>query len=98
MRMVNQFRIEKLKHNGVIIPLYQSQGFSIRYESREIKLTPEQEEMTVAWVKKLSTDYAKDPVFAKNFADDLSRVLGLGTSARTEDFDFSDIISWVEAE
>ncbi len=96
--MPNQFRIEKLRHNGVMVPVYEPQGFSIRLAGRDIKLTPEQEEMAVAWAKKLGTDYAKDPVFAKNFGDDFSKALGLSSPAKIDDFDFSSIVKWVEAE
>jgi len=95
--MSNQFRIEKLKHNGVMIPAYEPQGFSIKYRGNTIKLTPEQEEMAVAWAKKLGTDYVKDEVFAKNFGDDFSKAMGL-SSAKISDFDFSEIDKWVEAE
>jgi len=90
--------MERLRHNGVIIPVYEPRGFSIKFRDKTIKLTPEQEEMAVAWVKKLGTDYVKDPVFAKNFGDDFSRALGLEAPAKIEEFDFSDIIKWVESE
>ncbi|MFH1821260.1 MAG: DNA topoisomerase I, partial [Methanobacteriota archaeon] len=96
--MSAQFKIEKLNHNGVIIPVYEPRRFTIRYKDKVIKSTPEQEEMAVAWVKKLGTDYVKDPVFAKNFGDDFSRALGLESPAKIEDFDFSEIVQWVGAE
>ena len=96
--MLTKFKIERLKHNGVLVPIYESQGFTIGYRGKRIKLTPEQEEMAVAWVKKLGTDYVKDPVFARNFAGDFSKALGLETPAKMEDFDFSEVIRWVEAE
>lgn len=95
--MPNQFKIERLKHNGVMVPIYEPHGFSIKYRGNTIKLTPEQEEMAVAWVKKLGTDYVKDEVFAKNFGDDFSRAMVLD-SAKIDDFDFTEIIKWVESE
>jgi len=61
-------------------------------------LTPDQEEMAVSWVKKLGTDYVKDPVFVKNFVGDFSKALGIETSSRIEDFDFSEIQREVEEE
>jgi len=96
--MVTQFKIERLKHKGVLVPTYEPQGFTIRYKGKRIKLTPEQEEMALAWVKKLGTAYVEDPVFARNFAGDFSKALGLETPAKMEDFDFSEIVRWVEAE
>ena len=97
MQMKGQFKIEKLKHNGVLIPVYEPKGFTITYRGKAIKLTPDQEEMAVAWVKKLGTDYVKDLVFIKNFMEDFSKALGI-ENASIEDFDFSNIIQWVEAE
>jgi DNA topoisomerase-1 len=56
------------------------------FKGRKIDLTPEQEEMAVAWVRKLGTEYAEDKVFIKNFFDDFSKALGVKGSV--EDFDF----------
>ncbi len=96
--MLNQFKIERLKHNGVLVPIYEFRGFTICCKGKRIKLAPEQEEMALSWVKKLGTDYVEDPVFVRNFAGDFSKALGLETSAKIADFDFSEIIRWVEAE
>jgi DNA topoisomerase-1 len=90
--------IWELKHNGVLIPQYTPAGLSIRYRGRKIKLTPEQEEMAVAWVKKLGTAYAEDPVFARNFFKDFSKALGLEEPAKIGSFDFSEIRAWLEQE
>ncbi|MGC8816399.1 MAG: DNA topoisomerase I [Candidatus Hadarchaeum sp.] len=96
--MAPEFKIERLRHNGVIIPSYEPKGFSIRWRGKTIKLTPEQEEMAVAWVKKLGTDYVKDPVFVKNFGEDFSKALGFKDPVPIEEFDFSEIIRWAESE
>ena len=98
MSMLAQFKIESLKHKGVLVPIYEPQGFTISHKGKRIKLTPAQEEMAVAWVKKLGTPYVEDPVFVRNFAGDFSKALGLETPAKMGDFDFSKIIRWVEAE
>jgi DNA topoisomerase-1 len=90
-------KITQLVHNGVLIPAYEPRGFTVRYEGERLSLTPEQEEMALAWVKKLGTDYAGDRVFVKNFLRDFSEALGLD-SPRIEDFDFSEIQRWVEEE
>jgi len=91
-------KIQKLVHNGVLTPTYEPQGFAIECKGKRIQLTPEQEEMALAWVRKLETDYVKDPVFARNFVGDFSKALGLEHEAKIEDFDFSRIIQWVEKE
>lgn len=94
----NSFQMKELIHNGVLIPEYEPVGFSIKYKGRRLRLNPEQEEMAVAWVKKLETEYVKDPVFVKNFFKDFSKALGLKAVARPEDFDFSSIQRWLERE
>ena len=78
--------MKQLSHNGIIIPKYEPKGFHIMFKGKRLDLTPNQEEMAVAWVKKLDTDYAKDKVFVKNFFDDFSKALGVKGSV--EDFDF----------
>ena len=88
--------MKQLVHNGVIVPKYEPHGFLIRFKGQTIRLDPIQEEMALAWVKKLGTDYVKDPVFVQNFFKDFSQALGL--DGKPEDFDFSEIIQFVEAE
>ena len=95
--MVN-LEIKQLSHNGVLIPVYKPLGFKIRFRGKELALTPEQEEMAVAWVRKLATDYAKDEVFIKNYFKDFGDALGMKEKVGPEDFDFSQIIKWVESE
>lgn len=97
MMHMSQFKIKQLVHNGVLIPQYEPKGFTILYKGKKLHLTPEVEEMAVAWVKKLGTDYVKDPVFVRNFLNDFSKVLGVEAS-QIEDFDFSEIQRWVEEE
>lgn len=91
-------KIKQLGHSGVLIPTYEPKGFKILYKGEEFLLVPEVEEMAVAWVKKLGTDYVKDPVFARNFSKDFSKALGIIPPATIENFDFSEIIRWVENE
>jgi len=90
-------KIKQLIHNGIIIPAYEPRGFSIHFKGKALELTPGQEEMAVAWVKKLSTDYVNDSVFVRNFVKDFSNALGVETSS-IEDFDFSQIKHWVDGE
>jgi len=89
-----------LSHSGVLIPKrYQANGFHIKIKGEKIALTPHQEEMAVAWVKKLATDYVKDSVFIKNFFQDFTDAMGMKDSPLSpEDCDFSEIIRAVEKE
>nr|MDO8081876.1 DNA topoisomerase I [Candidatus Freyarchaeota archaeon] len=89
--------MKQLIHNGILFPKYEAKGFSISYKGKKIKLEPEQEEMALAWVKKLGTVYVEDPVFSKNFFNDFGVALGLEKVSR-EDFDFSEIVKYVEEE
>ncbi len=61
-------------------------------------LDPIQEEMAVAWVRKLGTEYVTDSVFVANFLTDFCRALNLPNSCRIEDFDFSEIQRWIDGE
>ncbi|MBS7655433.1 DNA topoisomerase I [Candidatus Bathyarchaeota archaeon] len=91
--------MKELIHNGVLIPeLYKPKGFSITFKGEKIKLNAEQEEMAVAWVKKLETPYVKDEAFVKNFFKDFVEALNLKGEWKPEDFDFSEVINYVEAE
>jgi DNA topoisomerase-1 len=91
-------KITQLAHSGVLIPVCEPQGFVIRYNGKELPLTPEQEEMVVAWVKKLGTDYVKNLVFVRNFVQDFSEALGVDPSSKIEDFDFSEVQRCVDEE
>ncbi|MDD1764466.1 MAG: hypothetical protein LUQ46_00430, partial [Candidatus Methanomethyliaceae archaeon] len=96
--MEKKFEIKQLSHQGVLIPVYKPSGFKLRFKGKELTLTPEQEEMAVAWVRKLATDYASDEVFIKNFFRDFGKALKLDVDVKPGDFDFSPIIKWVESE
>jgi len=87
-------------HSGVLIPKrYEAKGLYIMIKGNRIALTPHQEEMAVAWVKKLGTDYVNDPVFRKKFFHDFSDALGISDKTFSlEDVDFSEIITVVERE
>lgn len=89
--------MKSLSHSGVVVSEYEPKGFKIKLKGKEIALTPDQEEMAIAWVKKLGTEYVEDPVFAKNFFEDFCKALGAG-SAKMEDFDFSEIEEFVQRE
>lgn len=88
-----------LAHNGILFPKrYEPKGFSILIKGKEVKLTPEQEEMAVAWVKKLGTEYVQDKVFVKNFFGDFRKARGIKEEVPPEEFDFTIIEEYVQKE
>lgn len=57
-----------LRHNGVAFPPdYEPRGLSMTIRGRRVTLEPLQEEMLMAWAKKIGTPYVDDPVFQENF-------------------------------
>jgi DNA topoisomerase-1 len=90
--------VKQLIHKGILIPRYEARGFHVTVRERRITLTPEQEEMAWAWVKKLGTEYVEDRVFVANFFEDFSHCLGLRGTLSPQDFDFSEIQQHMEAE
>ncbi|MEM5792334.1 MAG: DNA topoisomerase I [Candidatus Aenigmatarchaeota archaeon] len=88
--------MKQLIHNGILVPKYDYKGFSIKFKGQKIKLTEDQEEMALAWVKKLGTPYVEDEVFVKNFFSDFCKALNV--SGNKDDFDFSEIIDFVNRE
>ncbi len=89
--------MKQLSHNGILIPKYEPKGFNIAFKGRKIALNPEQEEMAVAWVRKLGTEYTEDKVFIRNFFDDFCRALEIAKCS-PEDFDFAEIRQFVEKD
>ncbi|MEM2888608.1 MAG: DNA topoisomerase I [Candidatus Bathyarchaeia archaeon] len=90
--------MQHLSHNGIVVPKYEWKKLSIKIRGKEVQLTPHQEEMAVAWVKKLGTEYVNDKVFVNNFFSDFCEALGLNEKLEPTDFDFSAIINYLEKE
>ena len=89
--------MESLHHNGVLIPArYEGKNLTVKINGKEVTLTTPQEEMAVAWAKKVGTPYVEDKVFAKNFHKDFSEKLGM--KVKSGDVDFSKIVALVEQE
>lgn len=89
--------MKHLHHNGVLVPpRYEGKSLSIKVNEKTIRLTPEQEEMALAWAQKMETPYVKDHVFAENFHHDFSKKLGI--KAKPEDIDYSEVMSFVQKE
>lgn len=91
--------MESLIHNGIlVIEPPQPRGLSIQARDEEILLSQLQEEMAVAWVRKLGTPYVDDLVFARNFMTDFSKALGIRKVLGVDEVDFSEVIHVVEEE
>jgi len=75
--------MKQLIHNGILIPKYEWKRLHISVKGKRILLTPKQEEMAVAWVKKMG---------------DFCSALGINKALGPEDFDFSEIIDYIEKE
>jgi len=89
--------MEQLHHRGVLVPpRYRGRGLTIKVRGEKIRLTDEQEEMAVAWAKKMGTLYVEDPIFARNFHRDFSAKLGI--DVKPGDVDYSEVLRVVEEE
>jgi DNA topoisomerase-1 len=89
--------VNSLHHNGVIVPpKYKGRSLSVKIKGETTSLSDEQEEMAVAWAKKVGTPYVEDPNFAENFHDDFGKKLGI--KLLPGDVDFTDIIQLVQRE
>ncbi len=91
--------MKQLVHNGVMLPpAYEVKGFNIKFRGHTLKLTPLQEEMIFKWCQKIGTPYVEDLVFVRNFFDDLGKALGFGEKVGPDDFDFSEVLAYIEKE
>ncbi len=92
-------QLKQLIHNGVLIPdPYTPRGFTISFRGRPIKLNPLQEEMAVKFVQKFGTPYVEDRIFCSNFMKGFAEELGFKEKITVQDFDWTPIVKWVEAE
>ena len=91
--------METLEHNGIlVIEPSQPRELTIRARDEDIVLSQLQEEMAVAWVRKIGTPYVEDSVFAKNFMTDFSKALRIRPRLKVDEIDFSEIIHVVDEE
>ncbi len=89
--------MESMHHNGVMVPPeYEPQGLSVKIKGELRALKPREEERIVAWAKKIGTPYVEDPVFAENFHNDLSQLMG--EKILPGDIDYSKIYASVVEE
>lgn len=91
--------MESLEHNGIIVlKLPEPHHFEIIVRGERITLNQLQEEMAIAWVRKLGTPYVEDPIFIENFMSDFSKALKARSPLGLDEVDFSSIIQFVEEE
>ncbi|NHI83426.1 MAG: DNA topoisomerase I [Candidatus Thorarchaeota archaeon] len=91
--------MESLVHRGIIVlEPPESKGFHITVHGQKKALTRLQEEMAIAWVRKLGTPYVEDPIFCENFMTDFSKALETTSPLSVDEIDFSEIIEFVEQE
>jgi DNA topoisomerase-1 len=82
--------MEQFHHNGVLVPpAYTGQGLSVIVRGEAVLLNDGQEELAMAWAKKIGTPYVEDLVFAENFHADFSELLGV--KVLPGDVDYTDI-------
>lgn len=91
--------MEDLRHNGILVlEPPPARGLKIIARGEEIELDQLQEEMAVAWVKKIGTPYVEDEVFRQNFMQDFSQALGINPPLTVDEVDFSEVEAVVEQE
>jgi len=95
----NSDLLHQLIHKGVIVPdppAYQE--LTIHFRGISHRLTPGQEEMALAWVKKIGTEYVEDAVFCRNFFTDFSKALKVEPALKPGEVDFQEVIAVVARE
>jgi len=91
--------LEQLIHNGILVPPdppYYKLTLTIRGERKELE--PRQEEMAIAWARKIGTEYVQDSGFCKNFMRDFSKELGVKPPLSVDEVDFGPALEIVQAE
>ncbi|CAG8705707.1 658_t:CDS:2, partial [Acaulospora colombiana] len=92
-----------LEHNGVYFPPpYVPHNVKMKYDGKEITLSPEAEEVASFYAAMINTDYGKNPTFIKNFFKDWKEVLAKSPmNPKIDDFskcDFGPINEHFERE
>jgi DNA topoisomerase-1 len=91
--------MESFEHKGIIVlKRTEPHHFEIVVRGESTTLNQLQEEMAVAWVRKLGTPYVEDPVFIKNFLTDFSKALKVKPRLNLDEIDFSSVSDFVEQE
>jgi len=86
-------------HKGVVIPPPpEPHNLILTIRGRSVALTPAQEEMALAWARKVGTPYAEDAVFVRNFLADFSAALGIVPPLRPDEVDFGPAVAVIAEE
>ncbi|MBN1541483.1 DNA topoisomerase I [candidate division KSB1 bacterium] len=97
--MEKNAKLYQLIHNGILVPESpEYKGLALTVRGGKVVLTPPQEEMALAWCRKIGTPYVSDSVFARNFMHDFSRELGIAPVLKPDEIDFSQVLETVVAE
>src|SRR5512136_2939997 len=79
-----KYCMKSLLHNGIYVPQFEYNGFSVKIQGQAIKLSPATEQMAVFWVRKrLSPTSPPDKVFYQNFAQDFLSALRVENTSMT---------------
>ncbi len=89
-----------MRHQGVAFPPdYVSRGLSASIGGRLVKLEPLQEEMLMAWAKKVGTPYVDDPVFQENFLLSLGKAWPeIFAGVKIADMDWREMVAIAQTE
>lgn len=89
-----------MQHQGVAFPPeYEPCGLSTKIKGQLVRLEPLQEEMLMAWAKKIGTPYVDDPVFQENFLFSLrEKWKELFEGVTINDIDFSEMFEIAQRE
>ncbi|RDE17431.1 MAG: hypothetical protein C4K49_02835 [Candidatus Thorarchaeota archaeon] len=94
--------MDSLRHNGIyVLRPPDPHNLTIHVRGKDMILDGLQEEMAVAWVKKIGTPYVDDPVFKSNFSRDFSKQLGINPPLRLDDvgeIDLAEVTAFVEVQ
>ena len=89
--------MNSLRHDGVLVPSkYVGRGLTVEIKGEVVKLDDDQEEMAVAWAKKIGTPYVDDKVFAENFHKSFSEKLR--RQVLPGEVDYSEVLESVQRE
>ncbi|MBI4673786.1 MAG: DNA topoisomerase I [Chloroflexi bacterium] len=89
-----------MRHNGIAFPPeYAPRGLSTTIRGKLVKLEPLQEEMLMAWAKKIGTPYVDDPVFQENFLYSLCQAWPqVFAGVRIDDLDWTEMVAIAQSE
>lgn len=88
-------KMKSLKQNGLYAPHYNEIGLSVMVKKEKVNLSNVGEQMAIQFVRKLDTDYVKDPLFVTNFLIDFSKEIGK-KDLKLEDINWKEIQKYIE--